>query len=209
MSGIADGITALSNFLLAAAAIAGAVIAAMGLNTWKNQNIWTADAELARKALLTIYRYRDSLYSIRHPAMFISEMQLDEEEASQLRDEEKRRQGVIDAYAKRWEKHTSARQDLDAVLVEADVVWGNELSELAAVLKQLEHELYTYVMLHLDAHYRGDTNLAEDYRKIIKDRRDILYDHLNDEDIFRRDFTTAMRPIEKLLRSMLGRKSGR
>lgn len=197
--------SALADWVMALAAFVAAFIALKGLNAWKNQNIWAADADLARHVLIAVYRFRDSLYAVRHPAMSVGEMRLSDDEKGKISDGEARRRGTINAYSKRWGRHQERAIELDAHLIEADAVWGTELSGKVAVLKNLEHELWAYISLHLDAHCRGDTVLARSYRDILKEKRDILYDMMNDDDVFRKDFIDALKPVERYLRGKLGR----
>lgn len=198
--------SALANVAMAGAAIGGAVAAFRGLNAWKNQSIWAADNELARKILIALYKYRDSLFAVRHPAMYEAEMKVEDEDKKELGQAEISRRGTILAYARRWERHLPFVNELDALFVEADAVWGKELSQKVLTLKELERELFSYIRLHLDAHYRGPTELANEYRKILATKRDILYDLMNEEDVFRRDFADRQAPIDAYLRSKLGRE---
>ena len=46
-----DIMIAFGTLLMASAAVAGAVIAGIGLNMWKQQNIWQTDGDLAKRAL--------------------------------------------------------------------------------------------------------------------------------------------------------------
>lgn len=199
--------SALANGAMAAAAVGGAVAAFRGLNQWKNQSIWAADNELARKTLIALYRYRDSLYAIRHPLMFSGEKKLDEEEAKGLTPDQIRQQGVVIAYARRWERHHPAENELDALLLETTAVWGKELSEKVSALKALQQELFAYVWLHLDANYRGQFSLAESYKEILRGKRDILFDLMHEKDVFRKDFENSMKPVEAYLRGRLGRET--
>ncbi|MCV2871845.1 hypothetical protein OEZ71_06005 [Defluviimonas sp. WL0050] len=199
--------SALANWMMAISAAAGAIAAYVGLNAWKNQSIWQADHELARKTLVALYRYRDSLYSVRHPAMRNDEMRLEEEDAQHLNEDQKRKQGVIVAYARRWERHSNAKNALDALLIEADAVWGEDLSNLVKPLRDLEHELFVYIMLHLDAHFRNNADLQNSYREILKKKRDILYDLLSEDDEFRKDFSHHLSAVEDYLRDKLGRST--
>ncbi|MFN3210481.1 MAG: hypothetical protein ACE369_16040 [Roseovarius sp.] len=198
----------LANTLIAGSAVAGVIIAWNGLHTWKKQLFWQEDTDLAKRALMAVYRYKDSIYSVRHPAMFNVEMQLEVDE-QEISGKDERSKGVVKAYANRWAKHTQQRNELDAVILECDAIWGDEFRKLVSPLKALEHELFVYVQLHLDAYHRTDTELAKDYAEILKKRRDILYDLMDDEkDEFRKDFLNSLSPIEDFLRKKLGRNSG-
>jgi hypothetical protein len=191
---------------MAIAAAGGAIAAIRGLNAWKSQSVWAADNDLARRILITLYRYRDSLFSIRHPAMYDSEMKVDDMDSEKMTPDQKRQQGVILAYVRRWERHQPVENELDALLQEANAVWGGELSSKVAILKSLQNELFRYIRLHLDAHYRGPSELAKEYRKILQRERNILYDLMNEDDVFRIDFAAGMKPVETYLRKKLGRE---
>ncbi|NRB16264.1 MAG: hypothetical protein HRU33_01480 [Rhodobacteraceae bacterium] len=204
---ISAAISALANILIACATITAAIVAATGLNTWKNRYVWEADTDLAKRSLLAIYRFRDSLYSVRHPAMFHHEMEVSTAEAEGINASNERSAGVINAYANRWEKHSKSRVELDALITEADVLWSSELRQLVEPLRVLENELFGHIRLYLDAWHRGKTDLAKEYQTILSERRDILYDRLDDEkDCFRADCISELLKVEDYLRSKLGRK---
>lgn len=200
-----DHWSALADIIVAGSVSAAAIAAFQGLHTWRNQSIWVADNELARKLLVAVYKFRDSLYSIRHPVMFNAEMSLEPSDSQGLSESEQQKKRIVVAYARKWERHLPAESELNALLIETDAVWGNTLSQKVAPLKELQHELYGYVSLHLDAHFRRDAELASQYRTMISKRRDILYDTMTEEDEFRKDFSRRLIPIESHLRSKLGR----
>ncbi|MDA1287041.1 MAG: hypothetical protein O3A08_11555, partial [Proteobacteria bacterium] len=98
------------------------------------------------------------------------------------------------------------REPIHAKVLEIDATWGKGFRTLLEPLKKLEHELFAYIQLHIDAHLRGNTDLAKEYRKILKERRDILYDSLNDEeDDYRKEFLVSFKLVEEFLRGRLGR----
>lgn len=204
----AAALAALGTLVLAAAAVAGTTAAFLGLDTWKRQLNWQADHDLAKRSMLAIYKFRYSLYAVRHPAMSDLEMRLTEKERSEIVAGGERSAGVINAYANRWKRHTDVRSSLESLLLETDAVWGTQLRDLVQPLRELENELYSYIFLHIDAYLRGRTELAQSYREILRERRDILYDLLNAEnDPFRRDFKGHLTEIEQYPGKKLGRKN--
>lgn len=199
-----EGIANFAAFIGAIVPIVGLYLAWLGLNTWKNQKIWQADNDLARRMLIAAYRFQNSLYAVRHPAMSQAEMVVDNPDGNTSNDESGRR-GVIEAYGRRWEGHLPKRNDLDALLIESDAVWGNELSNLLKALYELEQELFMYIQLYLKAHYHRETDIALEYRKLLSKRRDVLFDMMSDDDPFRIDFVQRLIPVEDYLRHKLGR----
>ena len=199
-----DVLTAVGSLLTGAAAIWAAHTARKGLMSWRVQLRGQVDHELAKRSLLAVYKFRDSLYGVRHPAMSNEEMALTHEEVKTIVAGSERSAGVINAYAKRWKRHSGASREMDAVLLEADALWGRDFRNLFGPLKDLEHELFSYISLYIDAHLRGDSELALRRREIIGERRDIIFDYLDDEkDEFRQEFEKALQSLEGYLRSKL------
>ena len=136
--------------------------------------------------------------------MHAAEMLLDPVEAEGLSDDQRSSARFIVTYERRWERHLPMENEFDALLVEADAVWGRELSKKVLPLKQLQQELRAYINLYLDAHCRGDSKLALVNREIFSKKRRILYDMRNEEDTFRMDFAAHLEPVENYLRCKLG-----
>lgn len=201
-----EGIANFSAVVGAVVPIVGLFLVWMGLNTWKDQSIWQADNDLARRFLVTAYRYRNSLYSVRSPDISDSEMALDNPETN-ISSDELHDRGIIEAYIRRTECHSPTRSDLDALLVEAEAVWGNELSRLVKDMYDLEHELFLYIRRYLDANHRGETPRALWYQKILSEMPDILEDTMNEKDIFRIGFVAKLNAVEDYLRRKLGRST--
>lgn len=197
----------ISQYLVGLSAVTGAVVAVFGLNAWKAQSEWKVDYDLAKRALIAVYQYRDSLFSVRHPAMSNLEMKLEDGDKEQIYAGSEESARVVKAYSTRWAKHSESRRALEAILLETDAVWSSELREFVQPLRDLEHELLIYINLFLDAYHRGDTDLALEYRKIIKNRRDIIYDMMDENlDEFRKDFSKELKKTETYLRRKLGRE---
>ena len=45
-----------------------------GLNHWKRQIKWKTEYDLARRFLVSLYKYRDALIGVRHPVMMAYQM---------------------------------------------------------------------------------------------------------------------------------------
>ena len=60
-------VTLVKDIITIASLTAAAIIAGMGLYTWKNQLIGTAEYELAKRILKATYRLRDTLENVRNP----------------------------------------------------------------------------------------------------------------------------------------------
>ena len=194
------------DLILSGAAITGAVVAIKGLNTWQRQLKGQSEYDLSRRILVSLFKYRDTINGVRHPAMWAYEMPTPpDEEAKSMSRDQIRFYGTSKAYQARWEKVQNERTSLYADLLEAEALWGGELKELFKVVFDLEHELFTSIRHYIEL-INPDTAEAskEAIRNIDKKRRDIMYDDLSDEgDEYKNDFKIGVENIEKYLKPKL------
>ena len=195
-----DWVSALANVAMAAAAIAAAWAAIGGINSWRKQAVWQRDHELARKLLVCQYSLRDQLYAVRNPFMSGAEWEPQEgEEAAKTKADEKRL-----AYSRRWERFSERAREREALLLEADAIWGKGLRIFVKDLRELEHELYRTVHLYLDECSSHDEEMRRDLRELRKSKRDILFELSEEKDSFRSDYAKAEVSFEDFLRGKLG-----
>ncbi|SDY01245.1 hypothetical protein [Nitrosomonas sp. Nm58] len=202
----AEIVTLLKDIVLSGAAITGAVVAVKGLGTWQRQLKGQSEYELSRRILVSVFKYRDAINGVRHPAMWAYEMPSPpEEEATKMSWEQIRFYGTSKAYQARWDKVQAERTTLYADLLEAEAIWGAELKELFKGVFDLEHELFTRIRHYVEL-INPDTDAAskEAIRNIDKNARDIMYDNLSEEpDEYKRDIISAVEKIEKYLKPKL------
>ena len=70
----AELITIIKDIVLVGVSIASVCIAFKGLETWKRQSKGQTEFELARRILITLFKYRDAIDNIRHPVIWAYEM---------------------------------------------------------------------------------------------------------------------------------------
>lgn len=199
-------VTLIKDLILSGAAIAGAVIAIKGLGTWKRQLKGQSEYELSRRLLVTLFKYRDAIAGVRHPAMWAYEMPGPPEgESKNMSREHVRFYGTSKAYQARWAKVQAERTNLYADLLESEAIWGDDLKNLFKTLFNLEHELFTSIRHYIDL-INPETEEAskESIRNIDKKRRDIMYDDLSEEgDDYRKEFQLGIEAIEQYLKPKL------
>lgn len=176
-----------------------------GLATWKRQLRGTTHHELARKALIELYKYRESVERARSPAMMGSELELKPEEEADLTFREKSYLRKCSGYQKRFDAMFAARAPIHATLLESEALWGKELGELFKPLFSMQHDFLLYVEYWLMA---SDPREDEDYRRtywdVIKDKPKIIFDKLGDDgDEFRQNFNRCVAGIEQYLKPRL------
>lgn len=148
---LAEWADPIKEFFLTLAAVAGAVVAAFGLSTWRKQLGGTAEYELARRLLREIYQFREALQSVRFPFISVKEMELSEEDGPPpSNDKNKRYRELAKAYQTRYSRVNDARNALEATLLEVEVLWGIELLSKVRALYKWDGELYTEILNHLD-----------------------------------------------------------
>ena len=204
---VAEFVSIAKDVVVGIAALVGAVVAVLGLGTWKRQIKGQSDYDLARRLLVTVFKYRDAVDGVRHPAMWADEMPLPSaEESERMSREQSRFYGVSRAYQSRWEKVQVERASLYADTLVAEALWGDELKRLFKDLYSLEHELLACIRLYLDA---INPDIPDDTKdataEIRKKRRDIMYDDLSEDgDEYRKQFRSKVEAVEKYLKSKLG-----
>lgn len=199
-------ITIIKDLILASAAITGAIVAVKGLGTWQRQLKGQSEYELSRRILVSLFKYRDSINGVRHPAMWAYEMpNPPEEEAKIMSREQISFYGTSKAYQARWDKVQEQKTALYADLLEAEAIWGMGLKNLFQSVFDLEHELVTQIRHYLELinmdvkEYRKDA-----IRKIDENKRDVMYDLSSDEpDEYKKDLLDAITAIEIYLKAKL------
>jgi uncharacterized protein YicC (UPF0701 family) len=102
---------------------------------------------------------------------------------------------------------SNVRTDLQTDLLEAEVLWGDELYKRFKALNKLEHELLVAVQSHLSLiNPKESAAMKAAIEKRQLKARDTLYDSLEEEgDEFTRDISGAIAPIEEYLKPHLKR----
>ncbi|WP_298909821.1 hypothetical protein [uncultured Aliiroseovarius sp.] len=201
-----DVIVAFGTLLAGSAAVWGAYSAHRGVDAWKKEKRWQSDHELARKILMLIFRHRDALATVRHPAIWSAETKEAMAGKEAFSDySEKRFSETAAVYERRWDKVTEVRAELYPALLEADVIWGSTLKDLVAPVFELEFELKIVLQTYLRAiNPNGSEATREVAQQSLREKRDIMYDTLSEDDEFRRDYEKGQQPLEILLRAKMG-----
>ncbi|NKC13176.1 MAG: hypothetical protein GKR94_13535 [Gammaproteobacteria bacterium] len=137
-------VSILKDIVLAGAAVTGAIVAVKGLGTWRRQLTGQSEYELTRRLLVGVFKYRDAIDRVRDPAILAYEMPEPSSEQSQnMTREQIRFYGLQKAYERRWEKVQGVRTAMYLDYLEAEAIWGEEVTSLFKALFELEKELLT------------------------------------------------------------------
>ncbi len=136
-------LTVIKDLVLTCGGIVGIYVALRGLNTWNRQLRGSSEYDLSRRVLRAVYRHRNALKNVRNPAIWVNEQpQPPEEEAKKMDSQQIHFYGVSGAYQKRWDRVVEVRTELQAELIEAEVLWGDTLNVLIDPINKLERELF-------------------------------------------------------------------
>lgn len=129
------------NTLTAIAAAVAAVVAAIGLNRWRQQLRGNVDFEAARRILAAVLKIRDSIKSFRNPFHAAWEIAATEAKPCEFYERE--------LYARRWNAVVEAGEELRLAELEGEVLWGREyldrLSPLTDCIRDLSYALEDYL----------------------------------------------------------------
>jgi len=137
-----DVIIAFGTLFTGVAATWAAVVAHRGLTSWKAQQSWTRDRDLAKDLLVLVCKRRDAVSQIRSPFGYISQKALNDRDAKW--------QGLKSDYEKRFSGLADVTQAFYSLQYEAYALWGEGFLKTADSLRSLEMELLTEVEVYLD-----------------------------------------------------------
>jgi hypothetical protein len=199
---IKDCITILSTATIA-------IIAIIGLTTWKKQLKGKTEYELARRLLRAVYEVRDAIGAVRNPFASAAEISISLQEANieiEPRDPEFNAKSQSALYQRRWKKVQEALGELDLEEFEAEVIWGHGIKEKILVLRRQVVKLYSYIHLYLTAIQNPDKVIlregnAENVEEVIYDFHDLIKDNSNNA--FTLKTVEAIEQIESFLKPFM------
>ncbi|MFO1201292.1 MAG: hypothetical protein U1E58_01505 [Tabrizicola sp.] len=188
---------------MAGAAIGGAAAAFMGLGTWKKQITWQNDSDLARRVLLSAYRYRDAVFALRNPRISGFEMV---PENGRITPGQNTVAGTATAMIRRLTLLRSARTELEGVLQEVEAQWGEQFKQSFGEIFNEESKLFRAVQLFIQS--LDDEAPKEDRVRLMQRMKEGGNIHFHssavDQDEFSKNFESLISSVSKLLRQKIG-----
>ena len=157
-----EGSTIFHNIAVGISALVTAGMAFPGLKHWTRQlrRKNNLDLEAARNILRATYKIKEAVGSCRDPFLAAGEFPKDYDHQSNDPNHHARSHAHV--YNNRWEHVRNARQEFDAAVLEAEILWGRDVQakaeELRKCLQELFRALYAYVRnIESDgAHFKED-----------------------------------------------------
>jgi hypothetical protein len=177
--------------IIAIATLTGALVAMLGLRTWKKQLKGGNEYDIARRYLRSVYKLRDAIEYVRNPFISVEEMENALEKNGKdksLSSDNMERDWAV--YSVRWQEISEAKSDLDVELREAEIFWGKEAVEIQKDFQKC----VTVLFLALKKFLRGD--------KLDEDVMNVVYDG-GEKDEFNKKTELAIKKIENYLKRYL------
>lgn len=188
------------------------LIAWAWLQTWKRQLKWTIEYELAKKILHRVYQIERHFNQVRNPFVSAWELyvEMSEEDLKIKSESERKYEENYKAYKARLDPLFLITEQLSVDILEAEVLWWNDLKKLVydifRVLRKLQVWVEEYIKIQA-----GLPGYKEDYPKDLKkEYRDIIYwkqvwyfTEYHKDDTFALEFEEKRKAIEKYLKKYL------
>lgn len=166
MQDLQTGAANMIDFLVRLVPLAGIVIAAMGLNTWRRQIKGTDKYKVASDLLLETYRVGEGIGVVR--SSFIQYVPAQNEADTREMNEFV---GYVEAMDKRWKQVLDPLVQLSLMSLKAEVHLGKELKQAVDGLMRLVRELQVTYESYLDCKRPGSGVTESDFdreaRKIL------------------------------------------
>jgi hypothetical protein len=192
---------AVKDVVLTLCAITGTAFAVRGLNTWHRQLLGTADFDLARRLLRALYEWRDAIQLTRLPVIWAAEMTPEPGKDPDAKDKE-HQAGARRAYERRWAGVMKTRTEIQALALEAEVLWGDGIKGELQALNAIQGELVDAITELLQRQAAVPAMPPRDVESSIRQDK-ILYSRRPVDDEFAKAMGSALLPLEDRLRPHL------
>jgi hypothetical protein len=141
-------IAAIKDVLVALAAAITAIVAIVGLTSWRRELKGKAEFEVARNLIRATYALRDAVQDSRAPFVSGGEFPSGYGHANPSSDDEAQAFGYV--FKKRWTPVSKAVQEVDTQTLEAEAFWGAEIRSKTDTLRQCVGELRAAMVAFVD-----------------------------------------------------------
>ncbi|MCO7225839.1 hypothetical protein [Pleionea sp. CnH1-48] len=136
----AEIVTMIKDVSLSIAALTLAGVAIVGLKSWRKENNGKAEFEAAKSLIKAVYSLREELNYCRAP--FVTVEELPSEFASHRNPSAKEEaEAWMHVFKQRWIPVYEAIKEFDACTLEAEALWGENISELTQALRKCVTEV--------------------------------------------------------------------
>lgn len=201
ISQVAEYTTIVQNVFLAISGAAAAVIAYLGLKTWRKELKGKSEYAKAKEVLKAVYKVRRAFNHVRNPVIYQYEYPEGMRDSWGHLKKEYDYEGTAHVYENRWKFLAEAFQALEEENLDAQVEWGPEFQEVIVPLRRCKGEL----QIAIENLLKGKKNPHERRERAREEReeeRSVLY-HIGENsrhDKFTPQINAAIEEFEKRLR---------
>lgn len=201
---VPDFIAVIKDALIGLAAATTAVVAVLGLYSWRRELTGRTEFETARHLMNATYKLREEVASSRAPFVSAGEFPEDYRGPAEASSQEEAR-AWSHIYRNRWAPIRTALEELDSRALEAEALWGHEIKEKTDELRQCIVELRVAMDAIVDDKAEGGENFKQD-REFGRRMRSTVHASRNDqENELSRRIANAIAGIEAQARPHLRR----
>jgi len=189
------------NLVLTATGVVAAIVAVLGLKTWRRQLKGHTEYELARRFLRAAYRVRDEIAYVRHMIVSSTEIgaALEDTEVDSADLDIGSEKAVVAVRSRRWKHLQDALSSLDVERIEAEVLWGPAPLNALKPLQDRVSELRRAAMELADRADEGPPREKDEKQRYVQLRR-IVNGSGSSQDAFANSVGEAIAELEGYLR---------
>jgi hypothetical protein len=198
-------VTLIKDIITGLSALVVAIIAILGLQTWKKQLKGNTEYEIAQRLLRAIYKVREALAWVRNPYQHPSEITQAMEdyaiEGDPIDDPVIKARTEWALYNNRWTKVREAFIECETVALEAEAIWGPIVKENLKPIQDCAAKLFA----NIESYIREIEYPSRNYDASLQNERfKIIYGIQEDEtNFFTIDITVAINKMEEFLKPRL------
>lgn len=195
----------IKEILVAIAALVAIFATLLGFSAWRRESAAKVEYGLAKDMLKTLYGIRDAAARIRDPFMVLRPPpDINREQWLEFDEKERRWRSTVLEYENRWRPVEGLVKDLEALKLEAEVVWGPDFRLVLDPLRTSLRGLSVAIHEKLD---HGHPDRAHDYdHERVRKLDSIVYvGGKPAEDDWLKGFNQAIESIEDRLRPPIRR----
>jgi len=197
-----DWLSAVRELAVALSALTAAIVAIVGVNTWRAQLSGQNEYDVGLRVLQAAFKVRDAVLVVRQPFMSSGEQAAAVVETSldleSVEETERSRRMMAAAYEVRWRGITEGMSELDVARVEAEAVWGSGAAESFRPLRKCIGRLRWAIEVELS----DKRKLTDD---LWREVNETAYGDGTETDAFFAEVQRAVAEIEGLVRPRLKR----
>jgi|SRR5690554_1873517 len=194
----------IKDIILMIFAAIGSFVALSGLKAWRIQLKGKSEYELTIRILKSIYSLREAINRVRNPLITPSEMySAQKEKGLPIKEKEFDNWNTAIVYEVRWNEISKAMNELKVIELEAEALWGKNISESLDKLYKIVVKLYITLQQFLSLnkkqnYHERDFELLSKYEEIVYDRGS-----KEEPDSFTQNINSAIKEIENSIRKYL------